>query len=148
MPRGRYFVSTMFLGLAACLTLACGSSARQIQSISVTPTSADAQNYPNGKVPFVATGHYNASPMTVTPLPANWGAASQQLFNGTEVLSATTEVSVDTQGVAQCTASASGTYVVGAWVPAPSKGVCLVVGGPFNETTCPVFEATAQLTCP
>ena len=148
MPGDRYFVSILFLGIAACMTLACGSSTRQIQSISVAPTSADAQSYPNGKVPFVATGNYNASPMTVAPLQANWGAASQQLINGLEVLNPTTEVSIDAQGVAQCTAAASGTYVVGAWVPAPSKGVCNVEGGPFNETTCPVLQATAQLTCP
>jgi hypothetical protein len=148
MPSDRYFVSILFLGLAACMTLACGSSTRQIQSISVAPTSADAQSYPNGKVPFVATANYNVSPMTVTPLQANWGAASQQLINGTEVLSATTEVSVDAQGTAQCAAGASGTYVVGAWVPEPSKAMCNVIGGPFNETACPVLEATAQLTCP
>lgn len=148
MPGNRYFASLLFLGLPACMTLACGSGTRQIQSISVTPASADAQSYPNGKVPFVATGNYSASPMTVTPLQANWGAASQQLINGTEVLSPTTEVSVDAQGVAQCTAVASGTYVVGAWVPSPSKAMCNVVGGPFNETACPVLQATAQLTCP
>lgn len=148
MPSDRYFVSILFLGLASSMTLACGSSARQIQSISVVPTSADAQSYPNGRVPFVATGNYNASPMTVTPLQANWGAASQQLINGTEVLSPTTDVSVDAHGVAQCTATASGTYAIGAWVASPSKAMCNVVGGPFNETTCPVLQATAQLTCP
>jgi len=148
MPSDRYFVSILFLGFAASMTLACGSSTRKIQSISVAPTSAEAQSYPNGKVPFVATGNYNVSPMTVTPLQANWGAASQQLINGTEVLSPTTEVSVDAQGVAQCTAAASGTYVVGAWVPSPSKSMCNVIGGPFNETACPVLQATVQLTCP
>ncbi len=86
MPSDRYLVSILFLGLTAWMTLACGSGARQIQSISVTPASADAQSYPDGKVPFVATGNYNASLMTVAPMQANWGAASQQLINGTEII--------------------------------------------------------------
>jgi len=114
----------------------------------VSPVSADAGTYPNGKVPFIATGTYSTSPITVTPLQANWGAASEQVVNDVEVLASTTAISIDTSGVAQCAAGASGTFAVGAWVPAPPGPVCNVIGGPFNETTCPVFQATAQLTCP
>ena len=63
------------LALVASIELACGSGSYKIQSITVSPATADAQNYPNGQVPFVATGYYNSAPGTVTPLQANWGAA-------------------------------------------------------------------------
>jgi len=148
--RSAFFVSVVLLGLSISLNLSCGSSspARQIESISVSPPSADAQNYPDGKVPFVATGTYNVSPMTVAPLQANWGAASIQLVDGTEELASTDEVRVDRNGVAQCAAGASGTYSLGAWVAVPSKAQCTVIGGPFNETACPALLTTAKLTCP
>jgi len=149
MSRHGYFFAVIILGVAACLTLACGSSnsSRQIQGISVSPTSADAQNYPGGQVPFVATGMYSTAPTKVT-VQANWGAASEQLVNGVEVLTATTDVSVDSKGVAQCGVSATGIYVIGAWVPAGTQAICNVIGGPFNINTCPAFQGTAQLTCP
>ena len=146
MSRQRFFVCVVSLALVACI--ACGSGSRQIQSLSVSPSSADAQNYPDGRVPFVATGYYNVAPMTVTPLPANWGAASEQVVNGVPVENPTTDVSVDTNGVAQCNTGATGTYAIGAWVPAPTEAECNVIGGPFNFTTCPVIFNTAQLTCP
>ena len=98
------------LGIAAYGLLACGSPSRQVQSITLSPASADAQTYPNGQVPFVATGYYNVAPTTVTPLQANWGAASGSLpANGA--------VTLDANGVAQCSAGASGTYTIaGGWM--------------------------------
>jgi len=151
MSRLGYFVSLVFLGLAACMLWACGSSHRQIQSISLSPASADAQDYPNGKVQFVATGHYDAAPTTVTPLQAGWGVASEQLVSGVETFGlANGALSVDTNGVAQCAAGASGTYAVGAWVslsvtgPPPS-----CPSGPFGQPyACSAVLGTAQLTCP
>jgi len=147
------FACILLLVLAAGITLSCGSlnpnsNNHVIQSISLSPTSADAKDYPGGKVPFVATGGYSTPPKTVTPIQANWGAASQQIWNGSIVLNPTTDVIVSTNGTAQCSANAYGTYVIGAWVAVPSSGVCNVIGGPFNETACPVLQATADLTCP
>lgn len=151
MSRLGYLVSIVFLGLAGCMFLACGGSPGQIQSITLSPPSADAQNYPNGKVPFVATGHYNAAPTTVTPLQASWGVASEQLVNGVETFGfANGALSVDTNGVAQCTAGASGTYAVGAWVNLAVNGPppgC--PSGPFGQPyACLAVLGTAQLTCP
>jgi hypothetical protein len=57
MFRGEFSVCVVMLGLAAFLTLACGNSTRQVQSVSVSPTAANAQDYPGGNIPFVATGH-------------------------------------------------------------------------------------------
>jgi hypothetical protein len=67
-----------FLALVAvaAATLSCGSgsnASRQLQSITLIPASADAQDYPNGQVQFTATGYYDAAPMTVTPYVCRLG---------------------------------------------------------------------------
>jgi hypothetical protein len=128
--------------LAVALCPACSPfQSHQLQSITVTPLSADAKNYPNGQVQFVATGQYNISPLAVTPLTATWGTCTQQA-------AATTAVSVTQTGLAQCAAGASGTYTVWANDPLPSgadTSNCLA------QTACGggcTIQANAQLTCP
>jgi len=122
--------------LAVAITLACGSSAaRSIQSITISPATADAQDYPGGQVPFTATGYFNTSPTRVAPLPAGWGVCFQN--------SPTTDVSVSTDGVAQCRVGAAGTYSVFAsdfpnptcLAITPCGGGCLVSG--YAQLTCP-----------
>lgn len=144
----RFIVSSPFLGLAACIALACGSN-RKLESITVTPASKDAKNYPNGQVPFVATGQYTSSPTTVTPLQANWGAALFQNENGVMVPT-NGAVSVDANGVAQCSANASGTYFIAASVQLPYSGPALPCPAPAysNQAWCPSVVGIAQLTCP
>jgi len=140
----------IFLGLAACITLACGNQPHQVQSVTVNPASADAQNYPDGKVPFIATGSYNSAPMTVTPLQANWAAVSEQLVNGVLTFGpVSSAVSIDHTGVAQCTAGASGTYAIVAWdIRDPSLKVSCASETDFGEPACNAVQGTAQLTCP
>jgi hypothetical protein len=128
--------------LAAAITLACGSSAsRTLQSVSVSPPSADAQDFPNGQVTFTATGYYSKSPSQVSPLTATWGACYQQ--------AATTAITVSSSGVAQCMPGASGTYTVWAFdtkPTAPGTANCNAeteCGGGCGRVT-----GTAQLTCP
>jgi hypothetical protein len=140
----RFLVWNTFLALSACVTLACGSNNRQIDSINVVPASADAQNYPDGKVPFVATGHYSTAPRSVTPLQAGWGAASINQVIGPP----TDDVSIDANGVAQCNAGASGTYLVGAWVNVPYKGPPVPCPATLYGDSCSSVVGTAQLTCP
>jgi hypothetical protein len=53
-----------FIAFATALTLACGSSHRQLQSITVNATG-------NGSA-LIATGTFSAPPTTVTPLPVFW----------------------------------------------------------------------------
>jgi len=158
MSRHGFLVWVVLLGLVACITLACGSdpgsdpqqNSRTIQSITISPASADGQDYPDGKVPFVATGHYNSPPTTVTPLQANWGAESEQVVNGIETFGpANGAVLVGGTGVAQCAAGASGTYAVVAWnlqipnVPANCNTI-----NSIGEPGCDAVQGTAQLTCP
>jgi hypothetical protein len=144
------------LASAAWMILGCGGSDFQpvnshlLESITVSPAAADAHDYPGGKVPFVATGHYNSAPATVTPLQANWAAVSEQLVNGTLTFGPVTrDVSVDQTGVAQCAAGASGTYAVIAWdLQDPTSKVSCASVSDFGEPGCNAVQATAQLTCP
>jgi hypothetical protein len=134
-------LSIALLCLLAAITLACGSSTlsgainnKSIpQSITVTPAAANAQDYPDGQVPFVATGYFQTPPSPVAPLQATWGVCYQN--------SSTTEVSVTQTGVAQCQAGASGEYTVFASrmtmcnVITACGGGCQISG--FATLTCP-----------
>jgi hypothetical protein len=128
------------LVLAAALTLACGSSASHtLQSVTISPASADAQSYPGGLVQFTATGTFAAPPSPVTPLVATWGTCDQ-------AGNLTTEVSVSASGVAQCASGAAGTYKVWAFGLNITGATCNVetaCGGGCGRVT-----GTAQLTCP
>ncbi len=131
-----------FFGLvgAGVAILSCGSSSQhQLQSIALSPASADAQQYPDGQVQFVITGYYNTAPLTAAPLPAKWGACYQS--------SPTTEISINGTGGAQCGAGAVGTYVIWANDPLPDTGVYNCPSINACGQGC-VFSATAQLTCP
>lgn len=140
MKRLRPHFSLLVLVLAAALTLACGSSAsRTLQSVAISPASADAKSFPGGMVQFTATGTYAAPPSPVTPLAATWGTCDQ----GGNV---TTEVSVSASGVARCTSGAAGTYKVWAFglnIDGATCNVETACGG-----GCGRVPGTAQLTCP
>jgi hypothetical protein len=129
------------LVLAAAMALACGSSAgHKLQSVTISPAIADAQNYPGGLVQFTATGTYTAPPSPVTPLAATWGACDQA-GNGTS------EISVSANGLAQCARGAAGTYTVWAFdlnvsVGGSTCNVMTACGGGCGRVT-----GTAQLTC-
>ena len=142
-------VFSFLLGLAAVITLACGSSHPIVpncgaaatsanmtgvpQSVSVCPAAADAQSYPGGQVQFVATGYFAVPPTPVTPLPAFWGACSQN--------APTTAVSISSTGLAHCAAGSSGTYSVFAAESTNCNAITACGGG------CQV-SGYAKLTCP
>src|SRR5580693_4317565 len=93
------------LVLLAAFALSCGgnsSSDRVLQSITLSPATADARDYPGGQVQFTATGFYTTNPETVTPLIAGgWGSCYDN--------ASTTAISVSQSGVAQCASGAVGT---------------------------------------
>lgn len=138
----KYGPSFALLIFAASITLACGSSPHMLQSLTVSPATADAQVFPGGKVQFSATGFFSSSPRTVTPLSATWGAC--QIINAQET--PTTAVSVSNNGLAQCSAGAAGAYEVWAFSENPSNVTCLAIG-PCGHG-CGRIRATARLTCP
>ncbi len=138
-----YGPSVFFLAvLAIAITLACGSSPRPrtLQSVSLSPSTADSQGSP---VQFTATGYFNDQPLSEKLVAANWGACYQN--------QTTTAVSIGTEGLAQCAAGAAGTYTVWAW--AESAAACGGNNGEVPANPCGGASecqptGTAQLTCP
>jgi hypothetical protein len=97
----------------AVVTTGCGnSSPRILQSVVANPASADAQNFPNGKVQFTPTGVFNNAPTRVTPLPVcsapNSGATCITAWS----ISTDTIATVDQSGVAQCLPGQSGSVTI------------------------------------
>ena len=138
----RYWPQFCFslLVLVAAITLACGSSHGNLQSISVSPAAADAQNYPNEQVQFTATGYYgsSSSPGSVSP---TWIACSKT--------GATPGITVSATGVGRCKAGASGTYYVDASVRVPENPQCNVELACFESgQACGGVQGVATLTCP
>jgi len=140
MKKLRFMLCFVALVLPASLVLSCGTKSPgqdPLQSITLSPATADAQDYPNGQVPFTATGYYSDPSRTVTPLSAGWGTCYQE--------ASTNAVSVSPGGVAQCTPGAVGTYTIWADDPPFPNVACLAItacgGGCF-------VAGTAQLTCP
>jgi|ERR1043166_4238727 hypothetical protein len=141
MEKLRFMFVLFSLVLYASFALSCGGAKSQgqdpLQSITLSPASADAKDYPSGQVPFIATGHYIDPSRTVTPLSAMWGTCYQG--------APTSEVSVTAEGVAECAAGAVGTYTIWANDPPMPGAECLAItacgGGCF-------VVGSAQLTCP
>jgi hypothetical protein len=149
MEKLRFLIFFPALILAASSLSSCGTSSShlsclvtsqnpgvgqgQLQSIALSPATADAQNCANGQVQFVATGQYIDPTQTITPLSANWAVCQQN--------EPTAEASVTNKGVAQCASGASGTYSINAFDP----GNCNAINA--CGTSCTI-HATVQLTCP
>jgi len=137
----RFGLSVFFIAvLAIATTLACGSSPRILQSVSLTPPTAGAQGSP---VQFTATGYFNQQPSPVKLLTANWGACYQN--------QRTAAVSVSADGLAQCAAGAVGTYTV--WAVAQRGGDSCGPAGTIPANPCGgagecQVTGAAQLTCP
>ncbi len=130
--------------LLACFTItACSSGnmmnmgmTRQLQSISVTPQSANAQNFTNKQVQFSATGTYNMSPMSGMP-QVLWSIGSP--FS---TMPAPAGVTINQMGMAQCT-TFSGTVTIMATAPM-DPGMPLSQMGMMTSNV----SGMAQLNCP
>ncbi len=133
MKKFRFAFSFLALALAASFALSCGSGPGQLQSITLSPATAE------GQAQFVATGYYINPTHTVTPQPATWVACQQNL--------PTADVSVTNTGVAQCASGAAGTYSVKAWDIPKSVGISPCPAQTACSGGCAVW-GTAQLTCP
>ena len=123
------------------LTASCGgnsmmmASNRQMQSITVTPMSADAMAS-HGMVQFSAMGNFNMSPMTAN-VPVRWSLGSP--FS---TQPAPMGVSIDQNGLAQCSGF-MGMITVQATAPMdPNMPMSQMSTNSMNVT------GMAQLTCP
>jgi hypothetical protein len=117
------------------LRLQCGHRGRDgsTQSITVCPATADAKDFLDGQVQFIATGYYLNQP-PVTPLTnAYWGSCYQN--------APTDAVAINNKGLAQCESGARGTYSIFATMQTNCLAITPCGGG------CEV-SGYAQLTCP
>ena len=141
MRRSISFRLVLFLSLSALIlvTASCGgmmsnSQTRVMQSVTVSPSSADAQMFPSGQVQFTATGNFNMPPMTQT-VPVQWSLASMVM--GQE---APMGVSINpTSGMAQCSGFMGSVQVKASTMNSDMN----MMGGMAAQVI-----GTAQLTCP
>jgi len=134
--------TSLFPAIAAVLLMivSCGGntmmmSPRQLQSISVSPTSADAKNS-SGMVQFTATGNFSMDPiMAMTPV--RWSIGNP--FSAQPVPAG---VSVDMNGLAQCSGF-TGMVTIEATAPMDPNM-------PLSKMTMTTMNVSgmAQLTCP
>jgi hypothetical protein len=132
-----------FLAIAAALLLvaSCGGnsmmmmSARQMQSITVSPAAADPRNS-GGMVQFTAMGNFNMDPM-MAATPVRWSVGNP--FSAQPVPAG---VSVDMNGLAQCSGF-TGMVMIEATAPMDPNM-------PLSKMTMNTMNVTgmAQLTCP
>jgi len=110
---------------------------RRLQLITVTPVSADAQDYPHSQVKFTATGIFNRAPLATTPLPVKW--TSGIWLNSPP----SPNVVIDANGAAHCSPGFAGAASVMAFAPMDPK---TPLGSMGSRTR--VVSGTAQLICP
>ena len=132
-------LSFCILLLAGLGVVGCGSG-RQLQSVTLSPASADAKNFPNGQVPFTATGTYSQAP---SPAPLSspdviWCSGSA---TGQCVGNVNPGAFVDHNGLAQCVSNFAGTVTILAGTPSSGMGI------PDTGMQLKIF-GSAQLTCP
>jgi hypothetical protein len=132
------FGPVSLLCLGCLLMLGCGGS-RQLQSVSVMPAAADAQNFPGAQVAFAATGTFNKppSPQPLTNSAISWCVGSAQ---GVCMGNVNPGATVDANGEAKCVPGFSGTVNILA-------GKAMVGMNPDGGSQMTVF-GTAKLTCP
>ncbi len=137
MPRAARFFAPFLVLLAVLTAPGCSNSNRQLQSVALTPASADAKDFANGEVPFAAAGTFSQppSPSPLTSADVLWCVGGT---NGACSPSAQPYPSVDQNGVAQCGPTFAGTATVLAGTPLP---------GAADNAVLKVF-GSAQLTCP
>ena len=122
------FCALVLLLPVTSLTLACGSSNRQLQSIAMTETANGQQ------LAFVATGNFSSSPTIVTSIPVQWSV--QLMAPPPQQYTLTTQ-----PFPFQCTAS--GIFPIVAYAPsdpnAPLSG---------SWSSAKMIQASKTITCP
>lgn len=127
------------LTVAALALISCGSSnanyGRVLTSISVTPSTADAQTFPGGQVTYTATGTFNQPPITG---PVSAGAPYDGAF-GVATLNTTAIATIVTTGsgtaTVQCVSGQSGTVQV-------------FITANANNGSSETVSGSASITCP
>ena len=131
--------------LLAIAAFSCGGN-HQLQNVNIQPPQADAKNFPNGQVPFVAKGTFSGSStvVTLTSKDILWcyggTANTMTAIPGACAGNIAQFATVDQNGLAQCNPSFQGSVYILAGVASgssmPDEGPRLKVFG------------SATLTCP
>lgn len=131
-------LSFTLLVLVAISMLACGINSR-LQSITVSPATADAKDYANGQVPYTATGTYTNGNQ-VKPLAALWTPAPPWSLTPQMPWP---PITLDSTGLASCGTANPGTYMIVATAPVDPHF-------PLSQMTMttPQTSGMATLTCP
>ncbi len=134
MPRFPLVSSSVMLLALTVSLLACGTTPpRVLVSATVSPATATASNFPNGMVPFTATGTFTRPPSPSALSPAVWELEPSLLYPGDAV-------AISSSGVAQCKAGFTGTVTIrGGGDVCPPAGI---------SAPCQFVSGDAQLTCP
>jgi uncharacterized protein YjdB len=126
------------LAVFALATIGCGSMNsspnRVLQSMTLNPATADAQQFPQGQVQFTPMGTFSKAPSPATvpvpfvsPYSGSWSSSDPSI------------ATINQNGVAQCVAGASGTVTIQAMASSNSAmGTQMSTG----------VSGTAKLTCP
>ena len=130
-------LSAGLLAVFAVMSIGCSSmnsmSNRVLQSMVISPATADAQSSPSGQVQFSAMGTFSMAP---SPAPVPFVAP----YSGSWATSDLSVATIDQHGLAMCVAGASGTVTVSA-TASSNAGM-----GTQNMSTA--VSGTAKLTCP
>jgi hypothetical protein len=130
------------------LTIAACGSGRQLRSITIAPSTADAENFPGGQVQFTATGTFSQSPSPapVTSPEILWcyggPVSAANPTAGVCAGNIAQFATVDQTGLAQCSPSPPQRMTVYILAGIPEKP-----GGADVGPTLKIF-GSAQLTCP
>ena len=134
----RYALLLSCLLLLLLSTVTCGNN-RQLQTVSLNPTAADAHNFPNGQVSFAATGAFSKppSPVPLTSKDVGWCVGTS---GGACAGNINTGATVNQNGVAQCVTGFSGTVTIlagtGGSTSMPDTGSQLKIFG-VGQLSCP-----------
>jgi hypothetical protein len=130
-------LSVCLLAAFAITTIGCSSmnsmSNRVLQSMVITPGTADAQTSPSGQVQFSAMGTFSKAP---SPAPVPFVAP----YSGSWATSDLSVATIDQTGLAQCIAGAAGTVTITAMASSNA--------GMGTQNTSTAVSGTAKLTCP
>lgn len=138
MPN-RNLLTFSVLALLIFQTLGCGMSSsnsnRVLQSITVSPAAADAQNS-NGQVQFTATGVFSKAP---SPSPVTFAAPYSGSWSADPTM-ATLLGTGDGTATFQCVAGAVGMVTI--------KAIASTNAAMGTGATGTAVSGTASLTCP
>jgi hypothetical protein len=129
MARFKVLLPTTLLlaGIELVASGCANGGPRLLQSISVTPASADAHSFPNGQVQFTAMGTYSQPPSPSLITQSGWSLSDSNI------------AAISQSGLAQCNPGASGVVTVKASTSGPCSG---------TGCTAVLLSGTAQLSCP